>query len=184
MGGYSVFTEKRRDSNYTKINMVSQKVLKQKDLYLILHNIRSAHNVGAIFRTADATGGKKIFLTGYTPTPLDKLGKPRGDIAKTALGSQNEVVWEGFNDLTKLLCEMRKKKIEIIALEQSPDSIDYKKKILMAPGALLVGNEVRGLSARTLSKVDSIIEIPMKGKKESLNVSVACGVALFRLLDS
>ncbi len=163
--------------------MSSQRISKQNDLYLVLHNVRSAHNVGSIFRTADAVGVKKIYLTGYTPTPVDRLGRSRNDVAKTALGSQNHVAWEHFERVGTLLDGLKRKNIKILALEQSKEAVDYKSVTVRHSSALVVGNEVRGLSSNILSKVDLIIEIPMKGKKESLNVSVACGIALFRLCD-
>lgn len=163
--------------------MVSQRVKNNKKVYLILHNIRSAHNVGSIFRTAEAVGIKEIFLTGYTPSPLDKFGNFRKDIEKTALGSEKKVLWEKSKNIKKLLDRLKKEKIEVIALEQNPSSLDYKEFVLNKPTAVLVGNEVRGVSSKILSKMDKIIEIPMMGNKESLNVSVACGVALFRILD-
>ncbi len=163
--------------------MLSQRVKNNKEVYLILHNIRSAHNVGSIFRTAEAVGVKEVFLTGYTPSPLDKFGNFRKDIKKTALGSEKEILWKKTKNIKKLLDKLKKQKIKVIALEQSPTSLDYKKFILNKPTAILVGNEVRGVSYKVLTKMDKVIEIPMMGSKESLNVSVACGVALFRILD-
>jgi tRNA G18 (ribose-2'-O)-methylase SpoU len=163
--------------------MVSQRVKNNKEVYLILHNIRSVYNVGSIFRTAEAAGVKEIFLTGYSPSPLDKFGNFRKDIKKTALGTEKKVSWEKIKDIKKLLDKLKKQKIKIIALEQSAGSLDYKKFIINKPTAVLVGNEVRGVSSRLLTKMDKVIEIPMMGNKESLNVSVACGVALFRILD-
>ena len=163
--------------------MASQRKKSIKKVYLILHNIRSVHNVGSIFRTADAVGVSKVFLTGYTPLPLDRFGKPRKDIAKTALGAQASVPWEGVKGVDRLIKKLKKERVQTVALEQHPKALDYKSFKVKDKVAILLGNEVRGTSSQTLSKVDSIIEIPMKGEKESLNVSVACGIALFRLLD-
>ncbi len=158
-------------------------------IYLILHNIRSLHNVGSIFRTADGAGVEKIYLTGYTPAPVDVMGRTRKEIAKTALGAEKTVTWEKHKDINTLINNVRSRtpNIEIVAVEQDEKAIDYKRfaktKKAQSPLALVLGNEVRGLSKQTLKKCDAIIEIPMHGKKESLNVAVAAGVVLFELMD-
>lgn len=159
-----------------------KKTASKKEYVLILHNIRSAHNVGAIFRTADAAGITKIYLTGYTPTPLDRFGKPRSDIAKTALGAEKTVLWEYKKTPQPVLRVLKKDGVSLIAIEQSPRSVDYKKIKISHRAAFIIGNEVHGLSARLLAQCDTIAEIPMMGEKESLNVSVATGVALFRII--
>lgn len=151
--------------------------------YLILHNIRSTHNVGSIFRTADAVGATKIYLTGYTPAPLDRFGRPRKDIAKVALGAQMSVLWEHFPNIKTLLKKFKEEKIEIIALEQAENSIDYKTFKPRNSLALILGNEVGGIEKSILKLCDKVIEIPMSGEKESLNVSVSAGIALFRIID-
>lgn len=150
---------------------------------LILHNIRSVENVGAMFRTADAVGINKIYLTGYTPTPLDRFGRKRGDLAKSALGAEEFVSWEQKKNIFPLLTKLKKEKYLIIGIEQDKKSVDYKKVILKNKNAFLVGEEVAGISKSNLKKCDVIAEIPMGGKKESLNVSVATGIALFRILN-
>ena len=156
---------------------------KEKQIYLILHNIRSIQNVGAIFRTADAAGMSKIFLTGYTPAPIDRFGRARGDFAKTALGAQNIMAWESINSINFLIKKLKKEKIKIIAIEQSKNAIDYKKIKIKFPSAFIFGNEVRGLSKSILNKSDKIAYIKMFGGKESLNVSVAAGIFIFRVLE-
>ena len=156
---------------------------KKKNIVLILPNIRSVYNVGAIFRTADACGVSKIFLTGYTPTPEDRFGRQRRDVAKSALGAEKTVKWEYRENLKDLIEELKKKGVEIVAVEQDKNSVDYKDfEIELKPIAFIFGNEVEGLSKDILNNVDKIIEIPMVGKKESLNVSVSAGVVLFRVL--
>ncbi len=145
---------------------------------VILHNIRSAENVGSMFRTAEAAGVKKIYLTGYTPTPIDNFGRKRKDIAKTALGAEDFVNWEQKKNIFSLL-EKLKKEYFIISIEQDKNSINYKKLKSQPKNIFIVGNEVKGLSKKVLSKCDVIAEIPMNGKKESLNVSVALGIVLF-----
>jgi tRNA G18 (ribose-2'-O)-methylase SpoU len=156
-------------------------------MVVILHNIRSTHNVGSMFRTSDAVGIEKIYLSGITPIPLDRFGKVRSDVAKVALGAELTVPWEHVSSTTRLIHKLKKERYIIISLEQSKQSISYrsinkntkKKKI-----ALVVGNEVRGLSKNVLELSDIIMEIPMRGKKESLNVSVAFGIAVYALNDN
>lgn len=139
--------------------------------------------MGAIFRTADAAGIKKIYLTGYTPAPHDRFGNKRSDFAKAALGAEETIPWEHKKTIGPLLVSLKKERRELIAIEQSKNSIDYKKITVKKPTVFIVGNEVKGLSKAILDKVDSVSEIPMKGKKESLNVSVALGIFLFRVLN-
>jgi 23S rRNA (guanosine2251-2'-O)-methyltransferase len=148
-------------------------------LILILHNLRSAHNVGSIFRTAEAVGVEKIFLTGYTPAPCDRFGRLNKEIAKTALGAEKLVPWERRASISLLLSYLKTKTHKLIALEQSPRAVDYREIKLTRPTAVIVGNEVRGLDRRILNQCDLIVEIPMQGRKESLNVSVAAGILLF-----
>lgn len=159
----------------------------KKEAVVILHNVRSVHNVGSIFRTADAAGVSKIYLTGYTPTPLDRFGRKRKDLVKTALGAEDSMPWEQAKSPQVLIKRLRAKGFLIVAIEQAPSAIDYKKLRRSAnwriPAALLFGNEVRGLSPSLLKHCDAVAEIPMSGRKESLNVSVAAGIVLFRALN-
>jgi tRNA G18 (ribose-2'-O)-methylase SpoU len=157
-------------------------MVKNQENILILQDIRSAQNVGAIFRTADAVAISRIYLTGYTPTPLDRFGKKRTDIAKSALGAEETVPWEYKKSLASLIYRLGRKNYSIIAIEQDKNSIDYKKVKLGGKNAFIIGTEVSGIPKNILEKCDIIAEIPMLGKKESLNVSVATGVALFRIL--
>lgn len=149
---------------------------------LILHDIRSSENVGAMFRTADAAGISKIYLTGYTPDPVDRFGRDRKDIAKSALGAEKMIAWEHVESVEILLKKLREEDFFIIAIEQDETSQDYKKIMLSGKTVFIMGNEVQGIPKEILTMCDAIAEIPMKGKKESLNVSVALGVALFRML--
>ena len=151
-------------------------------IILILHNLRSVQNTASIFRTADAAGVTKIILIGTTPTPIDRFGKLRNDFIKISLGAEKSVPWEYGNTTTSIFNKLKKENYEIFALEQDRSSKDYSKVKYPNKVALVVGNEPNGISKSTLNKVESIIEIPMYGKKESLNVSVATGIALFRIL--
>lgn len=157
--------------------------MKNQDIIVIIHNIRSTYNVGSMFRTADTAGVSKIYLTGYTPSPVDRFGRYRRDIAKTALGAEKSVQWEHYKEIGKAIKNIKKEGFYIIALEQVSQAIDYKKIKPKQKTALVVGNEVRGLSRVVLDKCDVVVEIPMHGQKESLNVSVALGIALFRILN-
>lgn len=154
-----------------------------KENIVILHNIRSVENVGAMFRTADAAGVQKIYLCGITPAPLDRFGRKRKDLAKSALGAEEFVPWEQVKSLPGLLRRMRQDGYYIIAVEQDKNSIDYRKltshKLKAKKLAIIMGAEVEGVPQNILKKCDIIVEIPMRGKKESLNVSVAFGVVLF-----
>jgi len=148
-----------------------------KKKFVVLDNIRSVHNVGSIFRTSDALGVDKIYLCGCTPTPKDRFGRDRSDLAKVALGAEKSIEWKYCKTTSDALKILKKEKVKIIALEQAKNSVDYKKVKVDGDTAIVLGEEVKGLSQEILDSVDVIAEIPMKGIKESLNVSVAFGVA-------
>jgi len=150
--------------------------------YLILDNIRSSENVGAIFRTAEAVSVSKIFLVGITPAPIDRFGRVQPKIKKIALGAEESVEWEQYEDIKTLIKDLKRQKVKIIAVEQNENSKDYKNVLIEGDTAFIFGGEVSGIDKITLSLCDSIVEIPMRGKKESLNVSVSVGVALYRIL--
>src|SRR3989344_8405690 len=160
------------------VNKPRQKII------LILHNIRSAQNVGAIFRTADAAGVSKIYLTGYTPGPKDKFGRLQKEIHKTALGAEEYVPWERVPRISILLAKLKKEGVCIYAVEQTKNALPYTQARLKTKTAFIFGNEVDGLSLEIIKRCDNSIFIPMKGCKESLNVSVATGVVLFQALAS
>lgn len=159
----------------------------KEELFIVLHDIRSAYNVGAIFRTADGAGVSKIYLSGYTPIPPkeNKTRKTQADkmIEKTALGAEKNIAWEKCDDLEKLLKKLRSEKIKIVALEKTEGSVEIRKFKKNFPTALILGNEVEGVSKNILQKCDAIVSIPMRGKKESLNVSVAAGIAMYEILS-
>ncbi len=146
-------------------------------LYVICHNIRSLYNVGAIFRTCDGAGVDKLFLGGYTGHP------PRKEISKTALGAEEFLSWQHYKNTSLIIKRLREQKVNIIALEQDRRSIPYYNFKAVFPLALIIGNELRGLSKRMLSKADQVIEIPMLGQKNSLNVAVALGIVLYKIVE-
>jgi tRNA G18 (ribose-2'-O)-methylase SpoU len=156
--------------------------MKKHRAVLILHDIRSTHNVGSIFRTADAVGISKIYITGYTPAPTDRFNRPVHEITKVALGAEKNIPWEKVSILD-CIKTLKKGGFQIIAIEQDKNSVDYKKIKPKFPAAFVLGNEVGGISKDVLKLCDVVAEIPMIGGKESLNVSVAGGVALFRILN-
>lgn len=159
----------------------------EKKFYLILHRVRSAYNVGSMFRSADGIGVDKIFITGFTQAPSEKeyalQSKAEKMLSKTALGADKYVSWEKVRSLGKLIEELKKENFQIVALEQNENSIDYRSFKPKNKVALVVGNEPRGIDKRILKKCDKIIEIPMRGQKQSLNVAVALGVAGYKITD-
>ena len=145
-------------------------------MILIAHNIRSLHNVGSFFRSADAFGIEKMDLTGYTAVP------PRQEIAKTALGSEDRMPWEHEDDILSLLSHLKQTGKTIVALETREGSepmTEFLAKHSDNDFVVIVGNEVTGIEKEILAVVDAIVEIPLLGRKQSLNVSVAAGIALF-----
>ena len=160
----------------------------ENSLILILHDIRSAHNVGSMFRTADGAGVDEVVLSGYSPVPPKKdalyLTDADKALRKTALGAEESMAWKKVASLTRLVNQLRKEGYEIVALEQATGSIDYRQYRGKHKVALIVGNEVGGVVEKVLKNCDTILEIPMRGKKNSLNVSVATGIALYQILST
>jgi 23S rRNA (guanosine2251-2'-O)-methyltransferase len=160
------------------------------EIIVIAHNIRSTHNVGSIFRTAEGFGVKKIILSGYTPYPRiendsrlphisDKL---TAQIHKTALNAEEIVPFEYCETLD--LAEFKKEGYRLVALEQAENSIALNNYTPPTKIALLIGEEVHGVEPELLNQCEDIVEIPMRGQKESFNVSVATGIALYTLTIS
>lgn len=149
------------------------------EIAFLLHNIRSAHNVGSIFRTSDAAGVSKIYLSGYTPRPVDRFGREVGEIAKTALGAHTWIPWEYAKDPRSFILKLRTQGWQIVGVEQDDQSVDYRTLEVTRPTLFIMGNEVLGMSPTMRRACDTIIEIPMYGKKESLNVAVSAGIILF-----
>lgn len=148
---------------------------------VILENLRSVENTASIFRTADGFGVSKIILIGTTPAPLDRFGRKRRDFAKVSLGAEETINWEYRQKIRPVINDLKNEEFFVIALEQTPKSVDLKSLTKPNKFAVIVGNEVTGVSKEALELADVVAEIPMFGQKESLNVSVAAGVALFVL---
>lgn len=145
-------------------------------IYFLLENIRSAHNVGSIFRTADGIGATKVFLSGYTCVP------PQKDLVKTALGAENSVEWEHNEDPILLAKKIKKQKIKLVLLEQTKISRLIHERNWNFPLCIVLGNEVEGVSENLINLCDEHVEIPMNGIKQSLNVSVAAGIIGYEIL--
>ena len=150
----------------------------------ILDNLRSVYNVGSIFRTANAVGIEKIYLCGTTPTPVDKKGERRKDFAKVALGAEDTVAWEYSESTFECVKKVQSEGFYTLALEQDKHSVDYKKVDVIGKEnvAFIIGNEVDGITRDVIDTSDTTVEIPMLGTKESLNVTIAFGIAVYRIL--
>lgn len=149
---------------------------------VLIDNVRSAHNVGSLFRTCDGAGVSHIILCGYTPAPVDRFGRERAEIVKTSLGASSMIVWEQAETLEATLSKIALLKNDgftIVALEQTDASISLYDFTVPKKVAYIVGNEIEGVSPQLLQASDVVVEIPMLGKKESLNVGVAAGIMLF-----
>lgn len=151
-------------------------------LAVILDNVRSVHNVGSIFRTADGAGFEKVYCCGITPGPLDRFKKVRTDFAKVALGAEASVAWEAGESTATVVKRLHLEGWKIFAMEQAKNSVPYFSAPIDEKIALVLGAEVEGVSREVLALADAILEIPMGGKKESLNVSVAFGIVAYDIL--
>lgn len=168
--------KKRSTRKILEANLARTSVLKD-DFILWLHNVRSLHNVGAAFRNADAFGVKELYLSGYTPQP------PRPEITKTAIGAEEHVRWQAIDNPLSKIADLKKSGYQIIGLEQTDSSEQLPEfKPDSQKICLILGNEVTGIDTDIIPLLDTAVEIPQFGMKHSLNVSVACGVALYAFL--
>tara|TARA_B110000263_G_C15242125_1_gene479885 strand:+ start:623 stop:1159 length:537 start_codon:yes stop_codon:yes gene_type:complete len=142
----------------------------------LLENIRSAHNVGSIFRTADGMGASKVFLSGYTCKP------PQKDLSKTALGAEFAVDWEHNDDPIVLANQIKKQNIQLVLLEHTQNSESLYELDWNFPLCIVLGNEVDGVSEELIKLCDKHVEIPMRGIKQSLNVATAAGIIGYEML--
>ncbi len=149
--------------------------MKKRSVVVILPSIRSAHNTGAFFRTADASGVDKMYLCGYTAPP------PHPHLVKVSLGAEETVPWEQIEDTQEVISKLKAEGYQIVAIEKTESSVDYTTVEYSEKVAVIFGNEVHGLSEDICSSADVVTHIPMRGEKESLNVSVAGGIILYHL---
>ena len=168
---------KLKNKELNRLNLEEFKNKKKVPIVIILENVRSAHNVGSVFRTSDAFLIEKIMLCGICPVP------PKNEIRKTALGATESVDWQYFNDSTDCIKGLKEKGYTIISIEQADNAIDLNNYSIEKSRkiALVFGNEVNGVSDKIINLSDSVIEIPQHGTKHSFNVSVSVGIVLWDL---
>lgn len=162
--------------------------LSMQETVIILDSIRSAHNVGSIFRTSDAAGVSKIYLCGPTPDPIDRFGREQKEIAKTSLGATQSIPWEHIGVIESrsaqavlaLCTKLQQEGFTVVAVEQSAQSVDLYDFVVPQKVAYIFGAEVEGVLPELISAADVVLELPMRGMKESLNVSVTAGIVLFQ----
>lgn len=150
---------------------------------VLLHNIRSAHNVGSIFRTADGAGVSQILISGYTPTPTDRFGRENPEIQKTSLGATHTVPYEIVPDVFTYLHTLKSQGYMIVGVEQTKNAIEHRTYNTQGRVVYIFGNEITGIEQEVLALTDVCIHIPMHGRKESLNVSVCAGIILFHHIE-
>jgi len=148
----------------------------RNELYFVLDNLKSMYNVGAIFRTADALRVKEIFLCGITATP------PRNKIYKVSMGAVDWVDWEYMKNTTEAIEKLKDEGAQIVALEQTDKSIDFRKAHYQKPVAIIFGHEKKGVSSKVLKMADLVVEIPMQGMANSLNVATSAGIIGYEVL--
>ena len=181
--------EIKRMKRKEKLDLINKKNVGKENMFtypviLLLDNVRSVQNVASLFRIADCVGVQKIVLGGIAPGPVDLFNQPRKDFTKISLGAEKSVGWESAENIPAIIRKYKKEGYTIIALEQSKQSIPYTKYKITQPTLVVVGTEVEGVSKEVLKLCESHLEIPMVGKKESLNVAVATSVLLFQLRDN
>ena len=167
--------KKLKNSELNRISVSEFKNTSKSPIIIILDNIRSAHNVGSIFRTCDAFLINEIILCGITATP------PNKEIRKTALGSSESVDWRYFDNIEEVVLSLKKEGFQIISIEQADKSLKLEK---FSPKknekyAFIFGNEIKGIDQKIIDISDNIIEIPQFGTKHSLNVSVSAGIVIW-----
>ncbi len=168
---------KTPNEQLTRLNNEQFKQADKTPLLIILDNIRSHHNVGSVFRTADAFLVEAIYLCGYTPQP------PHRDIQKTALGATDTVAWKYFATTLEAIEFAKQQGYKVAAIEQVEPKIELQNFIPYAKTAVVFGSEVGGVDEEVLKQADACIEIPQFGTKHSLNISVCAGVVLWDLFS-
>lgn len=169
--------------SYSEQTMPSE----SKKIVLIAHNLRSCHNVGSLLRTADGLGVDTVYLTGYTPHPLQKndsrlphiANKVHKQIQKTALGAESTVRWEQSDDVFDVIRQLKSDGFTVCAVEQDSSAEDMTTWKPPSKVALVVGRETKGIESNVLQACDIVLEIPMLGQKESFNVAQTSAMALY-----
>ena len=170
---------KLRNEELDRLSPNEMKEAAKNPFVLVLDNVRSRHNVGSAFRTADAFLCEKIFLCGITDQP------PHREIHKTALGATDTVEWSYMPDTTDAISQLKEKGYKIACVEQADESISLEKFSLQPEEkiALIFGNEVKGVADSVIEMADYVLEIPQFGSKHSINISVSIGVVIWDLLS-
>ncbi len=166
----------RHECGSDRVSMEEALEAPRLPVHAVLDRIRSAHNVGSMFRTSDGAGLAELLLCGYTPCP------PHRHLSKTALGAVEIVPWRHFQTAHEAIADLRARDVQVLAVEKTSDSVPLYDFALRFPLALVMGNEVDGLSRETRALCDATVHLPMRGLKGSLNVSVAFGIALYEIL--
>ncbi len=166
-----------KEQKNSEYNILKNKNIRKNlgDIYIVIPKMRSLHNVGSIFRIADGMGAKKIFLCSWTGTP------PAHNLVKVSLGAEKVIPWEHKKQAWRVIDKLKNQGVQIIGLEVTENSIDFRNFKPNFPCALVLGNECSGLDKTILKRCDYVIHLPMLGIKSSLNVSVAAGIALYYL---
>lgn len=159
-----------------KPSVEAVKNMERNEIYALLDNVRSLHNVGAIFRTSDAVNLKKLYLCGITGAP------PRNEISKTALGAEELVPFEQRDDACEVIRELKKRGVTIIAVELCKESISYDKMDYTLPVCMVFGHEVHGISDEVIALCDYAVKLPMLGRANSLNVATCYGIIMYEVL--
>lgn len=170
---------KLRNEELDRLTVEEIKNIEKNPIVIVLDNIRSMHNVGSAFRTADAFLCEKIMLCGITATP------PHREIHKSALGATETVDWEYYENSLNAINELKAKGYKIVSIEQADESISLDKFQFTANEklALIFGNEIKGVSESLIDISDIVIEIPQYGTKHSINISVSIGIVIWDLLS-
>lgn len=165
----------RNECGTDRITLAEARAAERTPIFGVLDNIRSAHNVGSIFRTADGANAAGLSICGYSPVP------PHRHLSKTALGAVDSVPWQQFATVQDAIGDLRAKGVQILAMEKTEASVSLYEVDLRFPVALVMGNEAEGLSEEVMQDCDAIVHLPMQGLKNSLNVSVAFGIGLYEI---
>jgi len=166
---------KLKNNELKRITIDEFKLSRKKPIAIVLDNVRSAHNVGSIFRTSDAFLIKKIILCGITPIP------PSNEIRKSALGATNSVEWVQEKETSIAINNLKKEGYYIVGVEQVEKATKIQEFQNNQPIALIFGHEVNGVSQEIINACDEIIEIPQYGTKHSLNISVCAGIVMWKI---
>jgi tRNA G18 (ribose-2'-O)-methylase SpoU len=166
----------RHEHGSERVSLEAAQAAPRFPIYGVLDRIRSAHNVGSIFRTADGANIQELLLCGYTPTP------PHRHLAKTALGAVDVVPWRHCETVEAAIAALRARDVQVLAVEWTLSSQSLYEFDLRFPVALVMGNEASGLEPATMAQCDATVHLPMYGHKASLNVSVAFGIAAYEVL--